>query len=245
MLSSTIGAAHRSWVALLCGLALGCVLLRAQDPSSGFDDLAAKAEAARDAGDAGNAIRYYQAALQLRPQWEEGWWYLGTVLYDSDRFGDAVAPFQHVTQLDPKLGPAWAFLGLCEFELGQYPESLEHLQRAQTLGFAENPELRKVALGVCTRDFGTPCIHEHSCVRCPQLRPDPAQEPRLLEIRDNLQARITEAHREGWLGEIAGLEATLGAAEHKLKIMRQIADRHPVTHLGMPSFRDAVGRAST
>jgi integrase len=111
--------------------------------------------------------------------------------------------------------------------------------------FLRHFELRKVALGVCTRDFGTPCSHEHSCVRCPQLRPDPAQEPRLLEIRDNLQARITEARREGWLGEIAGLEATLDAAEHKLKIMRQIAARHPVTHLGMPNFRDAVGRAST
>lgn len=146
MPSSAIGAAHRSCVAFLCGLALGCVLLRAQEQSSGFDELAAKAGAARGAGDAGNAIRYYQAAVQLRPQWEEGWWYLGTLLYDSDRFADAVTPFQQVTQLDPKLGPAWAFLGLCEFELGQYLESLEHFQSARTLGFAESPELRKVAL---------------------------------------------------------------------------------------------------
>ncbi len=105
-------------------------------------------------------------------------------------------------------------------------------------------ELRKVALGVCTRDFGTPCAHEHSCVRCPQLRPDPAQEPRLLEIRDNLQARIAEARREGWLGEIAGLEATLAAAGQKLQSMKQIASRHGVTHLGMPDFRGSTGRAS-
>jgi len=105
-------------------------------------------------------------------------------------------------------------------------------------------ELRKVALGVCTRDFGTPCAHEHSCVRCPQLRPDPGQQPRLLEIRDNLQARITEARREGWRGEIAGLEATLQAAEQKLGTMRQIAARHGVTHLGMPEFRETVGRTS-
>src|SRR6516162_4741724 len=146
MPSSTTGAAHRSCVALLCGLALGGALLHAQERASGFDDLAAKAEAARDAGDAGNAMRYYQAALQLRPQWEEGWWYLATLLYDSDRFGDAVAPFQQVTQLDSGLGPAWAFLGLCEFEIGQYAESLQHLQHARRLGFAENPELRKVAL---------------------------------------------------------------------------------------------------
>ena len=144
--SSTIGAAHRSWVVLLCGLALGCVLVRAQEQPSAFEDLAAKAAAARDAGDAGSAIRYYQAALQLRPQWEEGSWYLGTLLYDSDRFADAVAPFQQVTRLDPKLGPAWAFLGLCEFELGQYPQSLEHLQRGRGLGFDENPELHKVAV---------------------------------------------------------------------------------------------------
>jgi hypothetical protein len=111
--------------------------------------------------------------------------------------------------------------------------------------FLHHFELRKVALGVCTRDFGTPCVHEHSCVRCPQLRPDPAQEPRLLEIRDNLHDRIAEARREGWLGEIAGLEATLEAANQKLQAVRQIASRHGLTHLGMPSFGGAVGRTGT
>ena len=111
--------------------------------------------------------------------------------------------------------------------------------------FLHHFELRKVALGVCTRDFGTPCAHEHSCVRCPQLRPDPAQEPRLTEIRDNLEARIAEARREGWLGEIAGLEATLEAAKQKLQAMQQIAARHGATHLGMPAFRDTVGRSTT
>ena len=84
-----------------------------------------------------------------------------------------------------------------------------------------------------------------SCVRCPQLRPDPAQEPRLTEIGDNLEARIAEARREGWLGEIAGLEATLEAAKQKLQAMQQIAARHGVTNLGMPAFRDTVGRSST
>ncbi|WP_316781110.1 hypothetical protein [Streptomyces sasae] len=36
-------------------------------------------------------------------------------------------------------------------------------------------------------------------------RPDPAQRPRLTEIRENLVARTAEAEREGWLGEIEGL----------------------------------------
>ena len=36
-------------------------------------------------------------------------------------------------------------------------------------------ERRKVSIGTCGRAFGTPCIHEHACVRCPMLWPDPAQ----------------------------------------------------------------------
>src|SRR3979411_2388167 len=72
-----------------------------------------------------------------------------------------------------------------------------------------NFERRKVALGTCGRSYATPCIHEHSCLRCPLLRPDPAQRPRLLEIRDNLTARIDEARREGWLGEVEGLHISL------------------------------------
>jgi hypothetical protein len=61
-------------------------------------------------------------------------------------------------------------------------------------------ELRKVALGVCARDFGIPCVHEHACIRCPVLRPDPEQLPRLEEIHANLLDRLREAEEQGWLG---------------------------------------------
>ena len=65
-------------------------------------------------------------------------------------------------------------------------------------------EQRKVATGICGRAFGTPCIHEHSCLRCSMHWPSPDQRHRIAEIRDNLAARIAEAEREGWLGEIEG-----------------------------------------
>lgn len=77
-------------------------------------------------------------------------------------------------------------------------------------------ERRKVSIGTCARAFSTPCIHEHACVRCPMLWPDPDQRPRLIEIRDNLTARVTEAEGEGWLGEIEGLQISLAGAENKL-----------------------------
>lgn len=54
-------------------------------------------------------------------------------------------------------------------------------------------ERRKLSIGTCARAFSTPCIHEHACVRCPMLWPDPNQRPRLVEIRDNLTARVAEA----------------------------------------------------
>lgn len=35
----------------------------------------------------------------------------------------------------------------------------------------------KVSIGDCGRSYDTPCIHEHSCLRCPLLRPDPTPDP--------------------------------------------------------------------
>ncbi|WP_052230258.1 integrase [Streptomyces sp. CT34] len=103
--------------------------------------------------------------------------------------------------------------------------------------FLAHFEKRKVSIGTCARAFGTPCIHEHACVRCALLRPDPAQRARLTEIRDNLIARIAEAEWEGWLGEVEGLQDSLAGAEQKL---RQL-DRHPRKHvavdLGIPVTR--------
>jgi integrase len=97
-------------------------------------------------------------------------------------------------------------------------------------------ELRKVATGTCGRAFGTPCIHEHSCLRCSMHWPDPAQRARIAEIRDNLIARIAEAEHEGWPGEAEGLKISLAGAEDKLA---QIDRRsHATVHLGIPAHRD-------
>jgi hypothetical protein len=101
-------------------------------------------------------------------------------------------------------------------------------------------ERRRLALGTCGRSYGTGCIHEHACLRCSLLRPDPAQRARLIEIRDNLIARITETRQQGWLGELDGLQISLNGARHKLDQLDQIAAR--ATELGMPTFPQVAGR---
>jgi hypothetical protein len=96
--------------------------------------------------------------------------------------------------------------------------------------FLAHFEKRKVELGTCGRAYATPCAHEHACIRCPLLRPDPNQIERLTEIRANIIARIDEAHDRGWHGEVEGLETSLAAADQKLDYMR----RHQHHHQSMP-----------
>ena len=111
----------------------------------GFEELEKSATAAREAGKIEEAVRDYQHAVQIRPDWEEGWWYLGTLEYDSDHCPAAVPAFRRVVQLDSANGPAWNFLGLCEFETHDYAQSLEHLQQGQELGTGDDPEIARVS----------------------------------------------------------------------------------------------------
>ena len=107
-------------------------------------------------------------------------------------------------------------------------------------------EHRKVSVGDCGRSYDTPCIHEHSCLRCPLLRPDPTARPRLTQIRDNLIARIDEAESHRWLGEAEGLKVSLAGARAKLAQIDQItARRNDTVQLGIPTFTDAAGRTNT
>jgi hypothetical protein len=98
-----------------------------------------------------------------------------------------------------------------------------------------NFERRKVSAGLCGRAFAAPCIHEHACIRCPMLWPDPAQRPRIAEIRDNLIARLSEAEHQGWLGEVEGLKISLAGANDKLAQIDRPAPRQPV-NLGIPAI---------
>ena len=75
------------------------------------------------------------------------------------------------------------------------------------------------------------------------LRPDPTQQSRLQDIRDNLIARIAEAEREGWLGEVEGLQTSLAAANDKLRQLSDAAARQStLTGLGIPDFSHIASR---
>jgi len=119
--------------------------MQAQAAPGSFEDLALRATAAREGGRAEEALRSYRQALAIRPDWEEGWWFLGTLEYDGDDFARAIPALGKVVELDPGNGPAWDFLGLCEFETFDYRNSLEHLRKGQELGAGEDMNLERVS----------------------------------------------------------------------------------------------------
>jgi hypothetical protein len=58
-----------------------------------------------------------------------------------------------------------------------------------------------------------------------------------VETRDNLLARIAEAERDGWLGEVEGLKVSLAGANDKLAQLDRRAHASATVDLGIPLVR--------
>jgi len=93
--------------------------------------LQTQAAEAREQNRTQEAVRLYRECVRLQPNWSEGWWYLGTLLYDQNSFAQAREALSKVVQLEPNAPPAaWALLGLSEYETKMYAASEQHLERS-------------------------------------------------------------------------------------------------------------------
>lgn len=143
-----------AWVTMLAVVSVaagGGHVLAAQTRTStassqSFESLSKRADEARDAGQLDEAAKLYRRGLALHPKWTEGWWSLGTLYYDADRYAEAELAFQKVVALDSQQGTARAMLGLCEFELGQQNRALKDIEASKTLGVLEDNQLRQVVI---------------------------------------------------------------------------------------------------
>jgi tetratricopeptide (TPR) repeat protein len=102
--------------------------------SSDFTALSTRADAAREAGRLDEAVSLYRKALAIRPAWKEGWWGLGTILYEQDSPDAAARAFRRLVSVDPKNGTAHLMLALCEYQLDADASALAHIQTARKLG---------------------------------------------------------------------------------------------------------------
>ena len=108
------------------------------------NDLAARAAAARDAGQLEEALTLYRSALAERPEFNEGRWYVGTLLYELDRYSEAKEAFSDVLRREPAHAGALGMKGLCEFELREYDAALVDLLQARKMGVARSPGIATV-----------------------------------------------------------------------------------------------------
>src|ERR1039458_6993792 len=81
-----------------------------------FDRVSKDAAEARRQNRIQDAIGLYRQAVKMRPSWPEGWWFLGELLYDQDKYPEARDALRRLVSLDRKTGPGFALLGLCEYE---------------------------------------------------------------------------------------------------------------------------------
>lgn len=140
------------WLLFLAAISLSPVWAQAAKrrpittSSPSFEQLTKRADEARQADKLDEAIKLYQQALRQKPNGVEGWWALGTIFYQLDRYAEGRDAFERLVTLEPKGGVGWAFLGLCEFQSKDYGNALPHLLRGRELGVGKDTEIAAVAL---------------------------------------------------------------------------------------------------
>jgi tetratricopeptide (TPR) repeat protein len=110
-----------------------------------WTQLASQAAEAREANRTQQAIELYSQAVKLKSSWEEGWWFLGTLYYEQDRYRECRDAFRRFTALNKKSGPAFVMLGLCEFYIGEFERSFKNIRAGEELGLPVGSPLTKVA----------------------------------------------------------------------------------------------------
>jgi tetratricopeptide (TPR) repeat protein len=109
-----------------------------------FNKLRQEADQAREKGDLAEAVRLYNQLVKMRPGWAEGWWYLGSIHYDSDQYAAAASASEKCVAHDAQNPQAWGLLGLCEYRLARNANALEHLTKSRQLGLDRIPEISRV-----------------------------------------------------------------------------------------------------
>lgn len=149
-------------ILLLASIANASISTPLQGQSDSFAQIAQSAESAMQAGHTSQATRLFQRAVAIRPNWPEGWWFIGTMSFDAGKLSVAKDAFQHFVSVEhTEPGPGYGMLGLCEFQLHQYRSSLDSLEHGRVLGLGQNWDFTQTVLyhaGILYTFFGEPAV---------------------------------------------------------------------------------------
>ncbi len=126
-------------------IAVPCLLLSAVLQGQPSPDIEKRAARAREENRIPEAIALYREAVSAKRDWTEGWWYLGTLLYDQERWTESRDALRSFLRIAPDSGPGHALLGLCLRRTGDLDGALRSLYRAQELRFGGNAAVQDAA----------------------------------------------------------------------------------------------------
>jgi predicted Zn-dependent protease len=123
---------------LLVPVLLTASWAHAQTPTNEqFEDLSRRAQAALDKRPQ-EAIELYKQAVALRPDWPEGWLYMGGALYQTGQYAEATDALRKGLGLAPVFANGWALLGLSESQLDDPDQALTDIRKGEDLGLGGN-----------------------------------------------------------------------------------------------------------
>jgi tetratricopeptide (TPR) repeat protein len=213
--------------------------------SASFDALARQAAEAREAGRLDEALALYRRAVARKPEWDEGLWHIGSVLYELNRPADARDAFDKLLARQPGHAGAFGLKGLCEAQMGLHEEALRDLLRSRTLGIAQTPAVAHVvryhAGLLLTRlgefEFGFSVLSEFA--------QEPHESPAVIEALGLnllrlpvLPADLAESRRP--LVQLAG-RAAFAMAARRPTAARPLLEELVATYPTMPNVHYARG----
>ena len=202
---------------------LGVILVLA--PPIPFDEVARKAAEARDKDQLDEAIRWYREGTRLRPSWDEGLWYLATLLYEEDRFAEARDAFRRFLVVKPEtpVNSAKELAALAAEKPGAIPFAstgsgstthlaLELYQSAAKVKFLHvpyrgaAPALTDLLGGQVTAMFAdTPVLLPH--IRAGKLKPigaaSASRNPLLPDVATLAEQGFPDTVADNWYGLLA------------------------------------------
>jgi tetratricopeptide (TPR) repeat protein len=166
---------------LVLAAALAVGSQRGAAPSASADSIGADAAKAREAGRLEESLDLYRKALAARSDWDEGRWYLATLLYELDRYAEAKDAFGEVLKRQPSHAGALGLKGLCEFELKDYERALGDLLEAGRMGVSRSPGISTVVryhTAILLTRFGE---FEVANQMLSELAPEATDTPQMIE----------------------------------------------------------------
>jgi tetratricopeptide (TPR) repeat protein len=105
----------------------------AQTSTQSFEELSKSAQQAYNAQHDDDAVRLFTEAVNIKPDYTQGWWAIGMIDYQHDRYPECRDALTRMVALDATAAPGFALLGLCEFRTKQYDLAFQHLKQAHML----------------------------------------------------------------------------------------------------------------